>query len=720
MLTQSDIEQTRQAASRQADPGRRRDGFATETRFIDQPRDSAPYSYTQPLNTSSQWSLPSITAPFLEENPPFDNLEDFGPRVSASELDLDFIRDNLNAFDEVDPILAESLTSQSRACAMTNESKPSNVFVNTKQHHELEQPPLHAHLATSARSSMINIPDLAAAAYAHGTQSNNEQHVSTSRALKPLTFAAPGGMTNNQNTFLTARFGVMPQIPNGSGLGVGFNSANPGPSSAYAFGTPSHGSQWPTMQRYQPPIGGLHPGFNNIRKQNIDLLQTPSYSQAPGLIMAQRAGASAIMPQHSSGMMWNPAEANNHVGGNLPTHNPYANATVGQKRKSASDGQSGGASKRARTIAMAATYPSAPVTNAGGPVLPDHAPASDAMSGNQQILVTHDNVSGIQYRPDARNAAAQFWTVNGVEYHVLMRLNNTVRVRRTAATVVVGAHTLVELYTPHNHWTLTQSYNDIYPNDNDETTAAAGQANWTEDRNNGRPDVLFELHPQGVYDYTGNRTRKPQHSYAPLVHSTGKIFLSHDGRPMLASIHLPDMISTKVEGWRITSICREDSNVGYKDFVDRMPIFRGTGSLRRPVTGTLESRCSRDRQRMRIITWPEPVRKSYMDRKVVEDTVRIEGPGSNSTRQLTDLTDVEIEIQKIVTYGDKSERAGSRKLSPTERFVKHEEDMKQLFRYGLDINSEEAGIVAGKLNVLAPLLNRSVDIFAIRRDAVGF
>ena len=718
MLTQSAIEQGRQEAVRQRTFRQNRDLLTADTSSVEQTQQSSTHSITQPLNSSTQWSLPSEIVPALEEEDlPLDNLEKFGPLVSASELNLDFIQDNINVFDEVDTSFSEYPNNQS-ASATTKVATSSNLFINAEQQPHFQHSAVNKVPEMAPRSSTINDPGFTAAAYTKSTHINNDEQFVTPRTAQSLTSSPAWPMTGNQTAFLTPSFGVMPQYPSNSRIGVDLTPASSGFSLPYGFGAPLQASHSHTLQRYRPVNGRAHLGFDTNQYQPLALPPSSSYIQAPGLMMTQ--GAGSIVPQYPDAMMRNFARPSAHVGGDLSTQNPYPGAATGQKRKYTSDEHSGRVTKTPRTTITAATNPPGHVTTAGRPALPNIAPTSVAVGGNQQTSVTPNNVSADQRRPDARNTATQVWTADGVTYRVLMRLNNNVMVTRKAATKIIGAQTLVELHTPHGHWALTQSYNAVHPNNNDVTTAAPGQEDWTEERNSGRPDILFELHPQGRYGYTGTRTRKPQHTYPPLVHTDGRIFLSHDGMPMRASIHLPDMVSINVEGWRIEAIRRMDSNISNQDFVDRMPIARRTGNRRRPVAGTLETRCTRDRQRMRIITWPEPAAKSYIDRKVVEETVRIEGPDSNSTRRLSDLTDDQIDIQKIVTYGGKDKRAGSRRLSPTKRYTKHEDNMKKLFISGLDINSEEVGIVAGRLDEVARLLNRSVDIVAVRRDAIGY
>ena len=705
------------------------------------------------LNRSRLSSLPLHQSLFLKYNPalsmdiPLGGLDPLDTELSALEPDLDFIQENLDLFGDDDAALLEFLTEEG-VSAWNNMSTTSD----TQDSHQQQTVSRDSGVAAVDSRPQIASENTGVAASTrtgdtHGdeeerhsasspvTQSwnsaprmirNNDQNPivtpysgviqqyhngsDVSVGLNPghsvpwsahnlaLSFQTP----HNQTPIVTPEYGVMQQHQNGGGLGVGSDPGFSVPPSAHTLETHFQRSQWQTQQPYQPAFGASVSGINISQNQRVAFNQPPSHIQAPGLMTRQPR------PPLSHGVSLLPAQ-------------PHIDTAIGQKRKRTLDEQSERVTETPTTTTMAAaTDPSTLVTIAGA-AAPSHSSQAFHIVGGIQLNPNVQNIlNSVHRQRDPHNVAAQLWTVNGNTTRVLFQLNGSTRVIRGATTQSIGGETLVELAVPHGCWALTCGFNAMNPNDADITTPALGQTNWTSDRHNGRPDVLFELHHRGVFDYTGARMRKAQHMYVPYTHTDGRIFMSHDGTPMRGSTHLPPLVSTKVPGWNMTAIRRLDSNVGFQDFVDRMPINRSTGNRGRPNKGTLETRCVRDRQRMRIVTWPEPINRSYTDRKVVEDTMRLEGPGSNSTRRLTDLTDDDIEIQNIVTNGSKADRAGSRARPALERYTKLEDGMKTLFTNHFDINSEEIQIVAQKLNTVAALLNRSVNILAIRRDSIGY
>jgi len=195
----------------------------------------------------------------------------------------------------------------------------------------------------------------------------------------------------------------------------------------------------------------------------------------------------------------------------------------------------------------------------------------------------------------------------------------------------------------------------------DETTPASGQEDWTGERGNGRPAILYQFKPVGRWAFgdTADRPKKKSTAFTPATDDNGHIFLNKDNEPMRHSDHLPITVSTEIPGWMMEAVSRLDPKVTLNDFVDRMPMERPDGKLRRPNKGTLSQRRTRDRERMRIVAWPVPNKNvSYADQKV-ESEMSSADIRNNSTRNLQDLTADDIKVAEAVNYGGKLERAGS-------------------------------------------------------------
>ena len=231
----------------------------------------------------------------------------------------------------------------------------------------------------------------------------------------------------------------------------------------------------------------------------------------------------------------------------------------------------------------------------------------------------------------------------------------------------IGGHIYVALESPRNCKARAAIFHDIYANVADVTSAREGQENWGPERGVNRPDILYEYLPKGQYAYgTALRPLKPPTVFTPLCHTDGRVFVNDAGIVMKDSPHLPTLVSSEVEEWRVLTITRQDPTVRFQDFVDRMPVSRANnpnGAYVRPNTGTLQSRCARGRERMRLLAWPckAPDRLSYGDRKIGAE-MRAAGLNNNSTRDLEDLTKEQIKCHKYIGYLGKAERGGDRSL----------------------------------------------------------
>jgi hypothetical protein len=120
----------------------------------------------------------------------------------------------------------------------------------------------------------------------------------------------------------------------------------------------------------------------------------------------------------------------------------------------------------------------------------------------------------------------------------------------------------------------------------------------------------------------------------------GRLLLNPDGFPIRKLQHMPQAVSSMIPGWEVEAICRLNPEIGDLDFRDRMaPVIqrrwkkeamqmedgttRNVNVLKqkdgRPTRQNLNMRRVRDRQVMRIPTWPEPKKKTAYDQKIEEE-----------------------------------------------------------------------------------------------------
>ena len=278
-------------------------------------------------------------------------------------------------------------------------------------------------------------------------------------------------------------------------------------------------------------------------------------------------------------------------------------------------------------------------------------------------------------------------------------------------THVIDGSLYVKLVKPAGSWAMAVPYHDIHTNPSDITTAAGAQAGWGPTRGVDRPTVLYEYLPQGQYAYGQNdRTKKVYKVFFPFVHTDGRVFVNDNFQVMKFSAHLPMLVSTDIEGWRMVAIMRLDPQLRLSDFVDRMPLNRPDTTKRatkRPTTGTLQTRCVRSRQAIRAILRPRLKKTSYIDRQVAKD-MALAGITGNSTEQLQDLTRAQIQCQNIVLYAGKTERAGKRANKDIAIFKTLDDGLHFLRAHGHADDSLEVQTVATRLASYAEKLGKTL------------
>lgn len=150
-----------------------------------------------------------------------------------------------------------------------------------------------------------------------------------------------------------------------------------------------------------------------------------------------------------------------------------------------------------------------------------------------------------------------------------------------------------------------------------------------------RPPIMFEY----------EKRDRPTSTQPPrrLLHtSQGNQRIVIDvvtGIPLRNFANIPIQISTKVEGWRMLAIMREDDSIGFQDFRERMPrLLKKDGSDGRPQRHTLQDRSKVARDLYRCLPWKQGDRMNSAFNQVLKSQMRPEWIEANTTWPLEDLT----------------------------------------------------------------------------------
>jgi hypothetical protein len=227
---------------------------------------------------------------------------------------------------------------------------------------------------------------------------------------------------------------------------------------------------------------------------------------------------------------------------------------------------------------------------------------------------------------------------------------------------------------------------------------------WSKERNNGRPSILLQLRCTD-----GRKGHKRPAKFDGDKDENGRVYLNPDGYPIRKLTHMPQMVSSVIPGWEMEAICRLNPGIGDLDFRDRMaPVIQkrwktetvqmADGTKRkvkvlrqkdgRPTRQNLNMRRVRDRQMMRIPTWPEPKKKTTYDQKIEEEMDQW-GIANNSTVRLADLDKSRCEALGGVTYLSVPKRAGTKALTRDERASQIEKAINKVKQGGFAENSNE-------------------------------
>lgn len=234
------------------------------------------------------------------------------------------------------------------------------------------------------------------------------------------------------------------------------------------------------------------------------------------------------------------------------------------------------------------------------------------------------------------------------------------------------------------------------------TAYVASHRSWSEERGNGRPEVLFQFR-----EAVKRTPFRPPSIYEPLRDEQGRVYLNVDGFPIKSLDHMPLSVSTVIEGWEIEAICRLNPKIGDPDFRDRMaPVIKKKSKKAsqqvdgRPSRQNINMRRLRARRKMRVLTWPEPETKTAHDQLVVNEMDEW-GLMNNSTARLADLTSAKNNALSAINYGTALARAGDNALTTKERADVMEGHIKIIKKAGLSEDSVEVQSIRKRFRKIA-------------------
>jgi len=273
------------------------------------------------------------------------------------------------------------------------------------------------------------------------------------------------------------------------------------------------------------------------------------------------------------------------------------------------------------------------------------------------------------------------------------RADHRTRFRYAIEVLTINNQVFVKV---NNSEFLYAKYADWLCSGHNVTVHAPIARHWTSERRYNRPEILFQLYPLGKWEYTAanGRRKKSPNEFRPELDEYGRVLLNAFNHPLKPSAVMPVKVSTEIEGWEMEAICRLDPDICHQDFIDRMIPSPGGGKAG-PTKGTLNHRRRRDRMRMRVLPWPLPRHLSYSDRQVVKE-LDGQGRAENSTRNLRDLTEEEIEMRCAIMYGGHFERSGAHAQNDATRLQTFRANL-QLVRTKYSEDSEEVQMIKSRI-----------------------
>ena len=179
----------------------------------------------------------------------------------------------------------------------------------------------------------------------------------------------------------------------------------------------------------------------------------------------------------------------------------------------------------------------------------------------------------------------------------------------------------------------------------DKTCFHPDQEAWGPDRSD-RPDILFQYNKPKK-----SKRHEPLPDVEKLMWNGLVIVDKKTLLPLRDFPNIPLCLSSRVEGWLLEALMRQDSRIIHEDLVARMPL-----SIRGPDTKTLSMRRSRFRWGAGCKSWVSRSASeninNYLDSlvpKVFQD--------ANCTRGWRDLTDSEVDAMKAASKGKYPERS---------------------------------------------------------------
>jgi len=208
---------------------------------------------------------------------------------------------------------------------------------------------------------------------------------------------------------------------------------------------------------------------------------------------------------------------------------------------------------------------------------------------------------------------------------------------------------------------------------NDITSFHADQKDWGEDRA-CRPKILFQFEAPPNW-------KAAKDEVGMMLHGD-KIVLDPDNRPVRAFTEIPLTVSSKVEGWLMEVIRRQNHQITPNDFRARMPrdpsgknqrdsAGKWTGQEKDSLctSGGLDMRMTRWRMSHRCIAWTKKAGSDSF-RNHLRNKMTAEQRKANSTEGMNDVTDKE-ELKQIQSFnlGKYMQRSRKRKTeTPEETF----------------------------------------------------
>lgn len=212
----------------------------------------------------------------------------------------------------------------------------------------------------------------------------------------------------------------------------------------------------------------------------------------------------------------------------------------------------------------------------------------------------------------------------------------------------------------------------------DITSFHADQKDWGEDRS-CRPKVLFQFEAPPNW-------KEAKDEVGMMLHEN-KIVLDPDNRPVRDFKVIPLTVSSKVEGWLMEAIRRQNHQITPNDFRARMPRDPSGKNLRDSTgkwigqekdalctSGGLDMRMTRWRMSHRCIAWTKKAGSDSF-RNYLHSKMTAEQRQANSTEGMQDVTD-KGELKNIQSFnlGKYMQRSRKRKTEPLEDTVNDEQE----------------------------------------------